>query len=82
MSEANMAKTFKKGDLVVITFRNGVDSKGKDILVTLERSEVLNDCEEDHLKVSFRNLESPAQVELDELTFDLQSAPGIRKQCD
>jgi hypothetical protein len=76
-----MANTFKKGDLVIITFRNGVDKKGKDILVTLERSEVLNDCEEDHLKVSYRNLESPDEVEIDELTFDLESAPDIRKEC-
>ena len=72
---------FKKGDLVVITFRNGVDKKGKDVFVTLERSEVLNDCEEDQLKVSFRNLESPEQVEIDQLTFDVSDAPDIKGEC-
>lgn len=71
---------FSKGDIVSITFRNGVDRSGNAVLLTLERAEVLNDCEDGLLKVSYRNLESADQVEIDELTFNVRSSDLIMAQ--
>jgi len=33
--------TFKKGDILTVTFTNGVDAGGKAVLLTIERAEVL-----------------------------------------
>jgi len=78
-----MAKTmtFKKGDILTVTFKNGVDSKGKDILVTLERAEVLG-CSNGRLQLSYRDVDrSHDDVEIEKLVFDISMSDIFMKEC-
>jgi len=78
-----MAKpmTYKKGDILTVTFRNGVDAHGKDILMTLERAEVLG-CSNGRLQVSYRDLDrSHDDVEIDKLVFDISMSDVFMKEC-
>ena len=72
---------FKKGDILTITFRNGVDAEGKPVWLTLERAEVLG-CANGRLQVTFRDLDkSHSDVEIEQLNFDISMSDILMKQC-
>ena len=73
--------TFKKGDILTVTFRNGVDDKGKDMLLTLERAEVLG-CAKGRLQLSYRDVDSSHDdVEIEQLIFDISMSDVFMKEC-
>jgi hypothetical protein len=73
--------TFRKGDVISITFRNGVDARGKDILMTLERAEVLG-CANGRLQISYRDVDaSHDDVELDRIVFDISMSEVFMREC-
>lgn len=73
--------TYKKGDILSVTFRNGVDARGKDILMTLDRAEVLG-CANGRLQLTYRDVDSSHDdVEIDQITFDISMSDILMKEC-
>jgi hypothetical protein len=74
--------TYKKGDILTITFRNGYDAEGKPVMLTLERAEVLG-CASGRLQVTYRDVDSQhADVEIDSIAFDISMSDVLMKQCE
>ena len=74
--------TLKKGDIISITFRNGVDGKGNPVFTTLDRAEVLA-CNGGKLQIAYRDLDkSHSDVELDRVVFDIHNSDIVTQQCD
>ena len=74
--------TLKKGDIISITFRNGVDAEGNPVLTTLDRAEVLG-CSGGKLQIAYRDLDkSHSDAELDLLEFDIHNSDIVTQQCE
>jgi len=74
--------TYKKGDILSITFRNGYDSKGNPIMMTLDRVEVLG-CGDGLLQVAYRDVDKwHDDVEIDRIVFNISASDILMKQCD
>ncbi|GEM_PF-2347846 len=73
--------TFKKGDILTVTFTNGVDAGGKAVLLTIERAEVLG-CSNGRLQLSYRDVDrSHDDVEIEKLVFDISTSDIFMKEC-
>ena len=73
---------YKKGDILSITFRNGCDSDGKPLMLTLERAEVLG-YSDGLLQVTYRDLDSSHNdVEIDRIVFNIRTSDMLMKQCE
>jgi hypothetical protein len=73
--------TYKKGDILSITFRNGYDAEGKPVMLTLERAEVLG-CSGGRLQVTYRDVNRQHDdVEIDGIAFDISMSDVLMKQC-
>ena len=73
--------TYRKGDVLSVTFRNGVDAQGKDILMTLDRAEVLG-CANGKLQLAYRDVDpSHDDVEVEQLVFDISTSDVLMKEC-
>jgi hypothetical protein len=77
IKEINM---YSAGDIVSVTFRDGVKKNGEPDIKTIERAEVLG-CEGDYLKIAYRNMPPDGSVEYIELDFNMKSAELILAQC-
>ena len=74
--------TYKKGDILSITFRNGVDREGKPVMMTIERAEVLG-CANGRLQVTYRDVDkSHSDVEIERIVFDISTSEVLMKQCE
>lgn len=74
--------TYKKGDILTITFRNGYDAEGKPVMMTLERAEVLG-CSNGRLQVTYRDVDRQHDdVEIDSIAFDISMSDVLMKQCE
>ena len=74
--------TYKKGDILSITFRNGLDRDGKPIIMTIDRAEVLG-CAGGKLQVIYRDVDkSHSDVEIDRLVFNISTSDILMKQCE
>jgi hypothetical protein len=71
---------YSKGDIVSVTFRDGVKKNGVPDIKTIERAEVLG-CEGDYLKLAYRSMPPDGGVEYIELDFNMESAEAILAQC-
>jgi hypothetical protein len=72
---------FKKGDILSITFRNGYDSQGNPIMMTIDRAEVL-DCGNGLLQVAYRDVDSShSDVEIDRIVFNISTSETLMDQC-
>ena len=78
-----MENTFKKGDIVSIKYRSGLDKSGKPAFKTLERAEVLS-CDGNHLKVGYRVVPNTVAdgVDFVERSFDMSSPDFVGAHCD
>jgi hypothetical protein len=60
---------YSKGDIVSVTFRDGVKKNG------------VPDIEGDYLKLAYRSMPPDGGVEYIELDFNMESAEAILAQC-
>jgi hypothetical protein len=71
---------YSTGDIVSVTYRDGVKKNGQPDIKTIERAEVLG-CGGDQLKLAYRNMPGDGSVEYVELDFDMKSSENILAQC-